>query len=785
MPALRRGRLRAGRLRTVTLLFVLIASLYLTTYSAHVESGDARRLFDSASSLVDHGDMLLDLSVWQFPPQDFDVDNPLPLPGGNIEPLQVIAVAALYAVAKVTPFGLVHTVYLLNVIVGALAGCILYLYARTLGYRERTAILAALLFAACTVMWVYSKWLFREPLLLLFLLLSALLLERLRRGGYRSMPLVIGLVFSVIALILTKASAALAFPALLVIALPALNNVRWRRLLIGIGIALGLLIAVFGVLAIYGEAVGLGERYNVLRLISRASPQYFIMALHTYLISPGGSIWGTSPILLLALPGLVLFVRRRQFRYPVAVTLLLLAFVIGYAWLNGVHWFGGLSFPPRFLVQVIPFLVIGALPVIDRLANGRSAWWWVAASLIAYSLWVQITGASLRLEAYVDLLPTEANRLIEWGGGLNVMRYLRPFLIPSLWGVYPADNAWTQIERGGYIAAFAGVIVVSALLLVRRARWWSLIAVAFALILVVGLLDLYRSDARYRAFDDALFATLPVLESETDPGDIILLSSPRYETFFANAGKLWDAGRVIALSQQPGDRPSETQPAEIEAENPAALLTNPTIQLLTNLAVTHDRLWLLNDGSPDIWWSVRPVERFLSARYYPLNYRRMGDFAWLVEYSTITAPERYAYRAPELTTDLVFDETLRLGGYVLPAGTVYAPGAVVPITLYWLTDVPIAGNYSIGFYVRAMNGSPVAQFDSAPDGGFAPTSTWIPGTPVWDNRAVVLPLDLPAGEYVLWVKVYENTGAVRDLPVTSGTAVDGVIGVLPTRIQVR
>ncbi|MBK9750564.1 MAG: hypothetical protein IPO91_27890 [Chloroflexi bacterium] len=780
MPASQRGRTQ-----TLILLFVLSASLYLTTYSAHVESGDARRLLDTVSSVVDYGDYLLDLSAWQFPPENFDAAHRLPLQSGNVEPLQVLAAAPLYALAKLTPLGLVHTVYLLNVIIGALAVCVLYSYARTLGYRERTSILAAVVFAACTVLWVYSKTFFREPLMLLLLLTSAYLIERLRLRSYRSLPLAAALFLALMGLVLTKASAVLAVPALLILALPPLHGVPWRRLLVAGGVTLALLTVIFTALTLFGEVLGAGSRFNLLRILGEGTPRYFLTALHTYLLSPGGSVWGTSPVVLLALPGMMVLLRRGQVRYPVAISGLLLSFALAYAWLNGVHWFGGLSFPPRFLIQVIPFLLIGALPILEQLAEGRSVWWWVAAPLMLYGLWIQITGASLRLDAYVDLLPPEADRLIEWGGGLNVVQYLRPVMIPQLWGVYPADIAWTQIERPIYVGLFALMVIGAGFFIWRRSRGWPVLPAAFVVVLGVGLVDLYGADARYRAFDQSLVAALPLLETETDPGDVILLSSPRYETFFVNAGKLWNAGRVIGLPLQPGERPSEEQPAQIVADNPAALLTSQTIRLLHNLALTHDRLWLLEDGSPDIWWSARPVERFLSAHYYPVQYWRLGDFTWLVEYSTVSAPDQYAYRAPEATTELVFGETLHLRAYELPAGDTYTPGSVLPISLYWQTDVPITGNYTVAFFVRDVNGAPIAQLDLAPGGGFRPTSTWIPDAPVWDNRAVELPADLPAGEYQLWVKVYEFTDAAHDLPVTSGEALDGVIGVLPVRIQVR
>ena len=53
-----------------SLLFVLLASIYLITYSARIESGDTRRFFDAVSSFADYGDFYLDQSAWQFPPAD-------------------------------------------------------------------------------------------------------------------------------------------------------------------------------------------------------------------------------------------------------------------------------------------------------------------------------------------------------------------------------------------------------------------------------------------------------------------------------------------------------------------------------------------------------------------------------------------------------------------------------------------------------------------------------------------------------------------------------------------
>ncbi|MEP7293787.1 MAG: hypothetical protein ABI835_18510, partial [Chloroflexota bacterium] len=134
MPNLLLSRRRA---RLLVLLFTLFASVYLIVYSAGIDSGDSRRFLDAVSSFADYGDFFLDQSSAQFPPQSFDDHLYYPLQSADVEPLQVILAAPLYLLARVIPgIGLIHTLYLFNVIVVAAAGCVLFLYALALDYDE-------------------------------------------------------------------------------------------------------------------------------------------------------------------------------------------------------------------------------------------------------------------------------------------------------------------------------------------------------------------------------------------------------------------------------------------------------------------------------------------------------------------------------------------------------------------------------------------------------------------------------------------------------------------------
>ena len=97
---------------------------------------------------------------------------------------------------------------------------------------------------------------------------------------------------------------------------------------------------------------------------------YVQTALHSYLFSIGGSLWGTSPVLLAGFVGVgMLLLQQHRYRLVFSVTTLIVGYAAGHAFLSDMHWFGGLSLPPRFLVATIPFAMILVLPVIEFLVE--------------------------------------------------------------------------------------------------------------------------------------------------------------------------------------------------------------------------------------------------------------------------------------------------------------------------------------------------------------------------------------------------------------------------------
>jgi hypothetical protein len=101
---------------------------------------------------------------------------------------------------------------------------------------------------------------------------------------------------------------------------------------------------------------------------------------------------------------------------------------------------------------------------------------------------------------------------------------------------------------------------------------------------------------------------------------------------------------------------------------------------------------------------------------------------------TIKAAERPT--APEQTLDFRFGDALRLRGYRLGL----APGAqAVQVTLQWEALRDLDEDYRVFVHLRDPEQNAYAQSDSAPRGGWYPTSLWDAGEVVDDLHRLVLP----------------------------------------------
>ena len=87
--------------------------------------------------------------------------------------------------------------------------------------------------------------------------------------------------------------------------------------------------------------------------------------------------------------------------------------------------------------------------------------------------------------------------------------------------------------------------------------------------------------------------------------------------------------------------------------------------------------------------------------------------------------------------------------------SVFQPGDVVGIALEWEALQDVEGRFKVFIHLIDENGQLVAQRDSEPVGNLKPTDGWGVGEIVLDQHGVLVPADLPAGEYELVVGLYD------------------------------
>lgn len=137
--------------------------------------------------------------------------------------------------------------------------------------------------------------------------------------------------------------------------------------------------------------------------------------------------------------------------------------------------------------------------------------------------------------------------------------------------------------------------------------------------------------------------------------------------------------------------------------------------------------------------------------------------------------------ALQLPSPWQFDRYVALSGVTLPTAAL-APGDQLNLALQWDSVTATATDYTAFVHVVGADGAQVAQQDKQPLNGFAPMHTWAAGQRVVDDFAIPLPETLDAGDYELWVGLYDRNGVRLGVSQAGAPSGDSVaIG----RIQVK
>ena len=580
---------------------------------------------DAVTSTVRYGDWLMDETISLKLPFRIREASALPLGEYRVEErLNILLAGPLLRLAEALPrLGNIHTVWLFNVIVTALTVSLLYLMLREMGYADAVAAVIAISAGLGANLWAYSQTFFREPLTAFFILAAFFAVQRGHRaGGGARLTGFIGAAIGMFLACETKRSAAFAIPALLVFALPEarLESYRgWRATmaaLIAIPLlCLGLLALLDPLPSAFADPLaGIG-----------LEAEYMGGALRAYLLSPGASIWATSPLALLAIPGAILLWRRGERRLVASVTLLTVSYSLGHALLTGPHWFGGLSWPPRFLLPSLPVLMLLTAPIAQALWRARPRrirFVWLA--LLAYGVWIQFVGVSLSLSRYSEALPPASNGFAEWAPSLTQPRYFRWVALPRRWQDLGMEFLWTRANLPVWALSFALSAALAAVTLWHclrkpRSRWRHLsplLALSYIPLVWLNLAAAYDKDPQTQSSQGALHEALDYLAANARADDVLLLASTDYEDFILNH---MDGAvpRPIILERPPAQAASDRQPALVVSRNPNDWFEAQSFRVLRHLTGRLERLWVLENTSAYMPWSFRPLERYLAGHFYP------------------------------------------------------------------------------------------------------------------------------------------------------------------------
>jgi hypothetical protein len=243
----------------------------------------------------------------------------------------------------------------------------LYRLGRALGYGARAATLTALVYGLGTLAWPYSRTFFRDPLVGLALVSTALALVRWRVAGGRRLALGAG--GWLLLAVASKLTAVVLVPLFVAYALSGPAGRRYRARLRrreAIAAPRYALVAVVVAVLLLGGAVFLGVRakfddlhghYDLVGrvLAGRQDLSYAARALYGLTLSPGKGLLPFAPPVLAGLGGLWFLARTRR-----AEALLCGAagglFVLIYSFDTG--WHGGACWGPRYLLPVLPLLML-------------------------------------------------------------------------------------------------------------------------------------------------------------------------------------------------------------------------------------------------------------------------------------------------------------------------------------------------------------------------------------------------------------------------------------------
>jgi len=733
-------------------LFLFLFSIYLLTFSPQFHSSDGLAMFATAESLARRGEWDADQIRWMGLGQGiFGPDGHLYIRKGI--GVSLLALPLVWMGMIVPIWGAATTTLVFNALVTAATGVLMLRYLQVLGYDDWVALVACLTFGLATPAWPYAKTFFSDPLAGLCLLGAALALLRFRQSGHPINTFWAGLALAVAVAVRYANAIVVPLYALLLVkyqtsALKSPHPGRQDRQIWHAWVAFGAPLAATAVALAYYNLARYGNPLNTGYLPEESFSGVWLQGIAGLLVSPGRGLFLYAPVLLTTLAAAPAFFRRHRAEAALAWAMILVHVLLYGKWFM---WHGGYAWGPRFMVPTLPFFVIGMAPAIER---AKEPGWWRRGflALAVLSGLIQILGLSVHFELFqTQLLAT----------GLPLFAPITFFapryspLIGQFQLLRPEHLDFAWIANGQVDWALLTVLIAAVLV-----SGWSLVRIGGLVAWKTGRLDKAQSSklpsfqatilpiililtvtagllAHTHALQPAdLRQAVDALNAQTTASDAVITGTPDESVAFSDLYK----GHADVLGLSAGS-PFDEDTAAVLAET----------------AQKHARVWWLPNWLPPE--DIR-IERWLMEHGFRVADRSFGEQRLALFYFPAQPLE-------ESDVGTTFGEAIFLERSAKM--TVAQPGDVLAVALQWKAMQPVSADYFVFVHLLDEDGRRVAQSDGQPAIWTRPTSSWKPGEPIEDRHALLLPADLPPGDYTLMAGLY-LAGSDERLLTESGEA---------------
>jgi hypothetical protein len=401
---------------------------------------------------------------------------------------------------------------------------------------------------------------------------------------------------------------------------------------------------------------------------------------------------------------------------------------------------------------------------VRAFASGQAGWplppWWEWALVVATAAGVATFAMARRWRALLFMVVLVVVPLLAATLAVRLVYPYRSVFHPR-YLIYVVPVACVLI--GG----LAGARVTEEQQRRMSGRTWLVFVLRLSSFVVMGALWLPALYANYAdprmARDDVRGAVKHVVEALA-PGDVVVMTRDNYAVryYLHNAYPAHEAAFVAAPEGLHGVLKDDSA----------------VVEQFNALAPKRVRLFLWQDDVVD---PQKLVESTLWAHGYEIGEFNFGQNR-LPLYQVTRLPMQSLPLKPITAT---FGGKLGLTAYWMPTNGF--AGDWFYAVLVWTPYQKLNSDYKVFVHVWDAKGQAVFQHDKRALNDLLPMSSWVPGSMLRDPYAMVIPPDLPPGEYNVAVGVYDPTAQGARLPVqAAGHAVVSDAVILGTlQVQTR